>query len=161
MERKSLLSALLCLSLLMGLLSGCGGKQPQSNQAEPSSVPGSSVTPLFDTILSDEYQRAIWYGFVPDSLAGADPDGTVVTWPQFCEMLGSMVRQCDESAYPGWAELTADVPDTTLKRDSGMIGLMFAAQAIGRDYLNISRNPERDCDGNECTFDHSFDWENP
>ena len=148
MRRHPLLSFFLCLTLLAGLLSSCGGKQPQPNQAEPSSVPESSVTPLFDTIPSDEYQRAIWYGFVPDSLAGADPDGTVVTWPQFCEMLGSMIRQCDESAYPGLAELTADVPDTTLKRDSGMIGLLFAAQAIGRDYLNISRYPEQDYDGN-------------
>ena len=161
MRRHPLLSFFLCLTLLAGLLSSCGGKQPQPNQAEPSSVPESSVTPLFDTIPSDEYQRAIWYGFVPDSLAGADPDGTVVTWPQFCEMLGSMIRQCDESAYPGWAELTADVPDTTLKRDSGMIGLLFAAQAIGRDYLNISRYPEQDYDGNECTFDYPFDWEKP
>ena len=150
---KRIISLLLSVSIAFGMLSGCGGGQSKSNQAEPSSASGSSVTPQFDTIPSDEYQRAIWYGFVPDSLAGADPDGTVVTWPQFCEMLGNMVRQCDESAYPGWAELTADVPDTALKRDSGMIGLMFAAQAIGRDYLNISRYPEQDYDGNECTFD--------
>lgn len=161
MKRKTWLSIFSCFVLLAGLLSGCGEKQPQSNQTEPSSVPGSSVTLLFDTIPSDEYQRAIWYGFVPDSLADADPDGTVVTWPMFCEMLGNMVRQCDESAYPGWMELTADVPDTALKRDSGMIGLMFAAQAIGRDYMNSSRYPSQDYDGNECTFDYPFDWERP
>lgn len=171
MKRKSLLSSLLCLALLAGLLSGCGGGQTSgqpvtSGQPDTSDEPGTSgtistVSPLFDTIPSDEYQRAIWYGFVPDSLAGADPDGTVVTWPQFCEMLGSMIRQCDENAYPGWAELTADVPDTALKRDSGMISLMFAAQAIGRDYLNISRSPSQDYDGNECTFDYPFDWEKP
>lgn len=92
---------------------------------------------------------------------GADPDNTVVTWAQFTEMLGRMIQRYDESAYPAWQKLTTLAPYTKMKRDGGMIGLVFGARAIGMDAYNSRREPP-ECDwGGESTWDYPFDWEKP
>lgn len=77
-------------------------------------VPGDGAPPL------SEYQRAIWYGFVPVELTDADPDETVVTWAQFCAMLGSMLEQCDSGALSWWKAETAGSPDRGVRANVWM-----------------------------------------
>jgi hypothetical protein len=120
-----------------------------------TAVPGPKGIP------SDEYERAIWYGFLPEDLLDKDPDSTVVNWVQFATIMGNMIKRYDESAYPAWEELTRKVTATPMKRDGGMIGLVFGAQTIGMDAYNFRKWPP-DCDvGNESSWDFPFDWEKP
>lgn len=119
-----------------------------------------TVMPVSSGIPSDEYERAIYYGFLPENLVSADPDVTVVNWEQFCEMIGRMIQRYDPAAMAAWKEIApAHPPVTKLKRDGGMIGLVFGAQAIGMDSYN-SRQLPPDCDwGGESSWDYPFDWQ--
>lgn len=136
MRQKSLLSAVLCLALLLGLLSGCGEKQA-------SSQPDSPVTePLSDNVPINEYQRAIWYNFVPSELTNADPDNTIITWKQFCAMLGNMIARYDVQALSQWEEETAEAPGKEMRRDGAMVTLLFAAKAVGMAQFNADAAAE-------------------
>lgn len=84
----------------------------------------------------EEYERAAWYGFMPDDLAAADPDTTVITWVQYCGMMGDMVSAYDESKLPEWESLTQAAPDTEIKRDGAMVTLLFAAKALNMASFN-------------------------
>lgn len=127
MRYKRTISLLLVAVMALVMLSGC--------QNEPST---SDTTPNadIDVITSKEYDRAIAYGFLPEGMESVDPDATVVTWEQYCSILGNMIRLQDESALPAWEELTADAPETDMKRDGALIALLFAGKALGVDYCN-------------------------
>ncbi|MDD3920072.1 MAG: hypothetical protein PHO41_02690, partial [Eubacteriales bacterium] len=121
------------------------------------------VEPLTGGTPADEYARAVWYGFLPDDLAAADPNGTTVTWAQYCDMLGRMIKLHDESAIPAWEEMTKDAPDTEMKRDGAAITLLFAAQLSGKYYCNASpddRANESYSWGDHFSWDYPiFDWD--
>lgn len=85
-----------------------------------------------------EYSRAAEYGFIPETLADASPDGTVVTWGEYCAMLGSMIAKYDGALLPRWNKMTANAPDTPMKRDGGMMSLLFAAELMGLDSFNAA-----------------------
>lgn len=86
--------------------------------------------------IAGEYARAEEYGFIPDALLDADPDSTIVTWKQYCAMLGSMISTYDKTLLPKWEQMTAGAPDTEMKRDGGMTSLLFAAELMGIDSFN-------------------------
>lgn len=134
MEQKSLLGTLLCFSLLMGLLSGCGGGQPDA--LGTPDAPTVETTSLSGETPLNEYERAVWYGFVPEELVGADPDSTVVTWVQFCGMLGNVIRRYDSGVLAQWDKETAKAPGMEMKRDGGMVALLFAAKTMGMAQFN-------------------------
>lgn len=81
----------------------------------------------------DEWERAAWYGFLPDD--ARDPDSPV-TWAQFCSILGNMIARYDESKLEQWEKDTVDAPEAEMRRDGGMVTLLFAAKAIGLDSFN-------------------------
>ncbi len=83
-----------------------------------------------------EYARAVDHGFIPETLAEADPDKTIVTWKQYCTMLGNMIALYDKTLLPRWEQMTAAAPDTEMKRDGGMVSLLFAAELMGLDSFN-------------------------
>lgn len=82
----------------------------------------------------DELARAVEYGFVSEEMA-VSPD-SAITWKQFCEMAGRMIETYDASALPAWQELTANAPDTPMKRDGGMMSMLFAAKTISLHTFN-------------------------
>ena len=143
---KRILSFIIVLTLIF-TLAACGvpASKPGTS-TEPTSAPvaeqpptpeAPNAEPLAGKIPADEYERAIWYGFLPDEITTADPDGTIVTWAQYCDMLGRMIKLYDESAYPAWEEMTKAAPDTEMKRDGAMIAIAFAAEALGMDEQNM------------------------
>ena len=144
MKKKSVLSLTLCLALLLGLLSACGGRPEISQSPTPAPTPGASPSPdpveesaaELDEVSLLEYERALGYGFLPDGLEDDDPDSRIVTWSEFCDMLGRLVVRVNEGALPDWEEMTAEAPDTPMKRDGAMIALLFAAQTLGVDDAN-------------------------
>lgn len=169
MKRKRIFSFILCAAMLLGLLSGCGGES--ADTPDVSDVPVSNgepaATPIAGEMPADEYERAVWYGFLPDELAGADPDNAVVTWKQYCAMLGRMIALYDESKLPEWEEMTADAPDTEMRRDGAMVSLLFAAKTMGIATFNFHNGGENMAEYAErvwdvVTMDYPvFDWDTP
>ncbi len=161
---KRILSFILALTLMFTLAACAPASAPEAS-AEPASPPAAEqapeVEPVADTpteMPADEYERAIWYGFLPEELTAADPDGTVVTWAQYCGMLGRMIKLHDESAYPVWEEMTANAPDTEMKRDGAAIALLYAGQTANRYYLNA--NPD-DAYRDTYNWGEHFSWDYP
>ena len=81
---------------------------------------------------ADEFARAVELGFVETT---ADPD-CAITWKQFCEMAGRMIEAYDASALPAWQKMTANAPDTPMKRDGGLMSMLFAAKAVNLHTFN-------------------------
>ena len=66
MKTKRTLCLLICLVLMLGLLSGCGsGPDEQAMEASQQTSPKDNGAPRPD----DEYERAVWYGFLPEEVA--------------------------------------------------------------------------------------------
>lgn len=78
-------------------------------------------------------ERAVWYGFLPEDAGDSD---IPVTWAQFCSMLGKMIAQYDQSKLEQWEKETADAPNEKMRRDGGMVALLFAAKTMGLDSFN-------------------------
>ena len=97
-----------------------------------SSMPGCSAWAAEE--IDDEFARAVELGFVSEEMA-ATPDAGI-TWKQFCEMAGKMIETYDASALPAWLEMTANGPDTIMKRDGGMMSMLFAAKAVNLHTFN-------------------------
>ena len=97
---------------------------------------------LGETRPDGEYERAIWYGFLPEELVESDPESTVLTWAQYCDMLGRAIRLHDESDYPEWQKVTKRAPDKEMKRDGAMVSLLFAAKAMGYAFFNANTPAE-------------------
>lgn len=136
MKLKRTLSLLLCLVLVLGLFSGCGGGT--SPTTEPDESPEQlSAQERGEPRPNDEYERGIWYGFIPEELLDSNPYETIVTWKQFCVMLENMMMCYDESNVSAWQELTSKAPDMEMKRDGAMIALTFAAEEMGLLEQNI------------------------
>ena len=114
------LAALILAICLLSSLSACSGESPAALAAGPEEV--STEIPV------DEWERALWYGFVPAD--AGDPDSPV-TWAQFCGILGNMIARYDESKLEQWEADTADAPEEEIRRDGAMISLLFAAKAMG------------------------------
>ena len=82
----------------------------------------------------DEFVRAMELGFVSEEMA-VYPD-SAITWKQFCELAGRMIEIYDASALPAWHEMTAIAPDTPMKRDGGMMSMLFVAKAVNLHTFN-------------------------
>lgn len=99
-----------------------------------SNVLGCSTWAIAEN--NDEFARAVEYGFITGDMA-ANPDSSI-TWKQFCEAAGRMIETYDASALPAWQEMTANAPDTPMKRDGGMMSMLFVAKTINLHTFNAS-----------------------
>lgn len=101
---------------------------------------GSSAIP------NDEYERAVWYGFVSPELS--TERSRTVTWREYCTMIGSMLSFKDEALGRQWQELAALAlhSEETMVRDQGCFALYRAAELMGEQLndggiLSVSTNP--------------------
>ena len=161
MKLKQRLRLLLSLVMAAALLSACGGYA-----SGELSVQQLSPQSRGEAMPDDEYGRAIWYGFLPEALADADPDDTVLTWSQYCNMLGSAIKLHKESNYSTWLEMTQSAPDTEMKRDGAMVSLLFAAKTMGYASFNAQAPSAFDTYSPKVwevvTMDYPvFDWDTP
>ena len=125
---KRIVSIILAAMLLISF-SACDTEQSPSvsEKAEETPVEISAEMP------ADEWERAAWYGFLPED--AGDPDSPV-TWAQFCSMLGNMIARYDQSKLEQWEKETAAAPEKEMRRDGGMVTLLFAAKTMGLDSFN-------------------------
>ena len=104
-------------------------------------MPVQDVYAKAKSIPSDEYERGIWYGFMPKDLSKLSRKkvaNIAITYRQFCEMLGNVIKKTDSSKYKSWKKLTKKADNTGMKRDAGAIALVFAAKTLGYDYMNAN-----------------------
>lgn len=152
MKQKSLLSAFLCLSLFMGLLSGCGTKA-----TDPAAVPGEGQSAEVQNI--EELSRAVQYGITTEDFL-KKPD-RVVTYGEFCSMLTEIVRLRDEALVSQWEALAADAlkSDEPVQRDDAALSMFEAALAMGFDekIINIM-NWEDNSDAEDWWEGASWDY---
>ena len=113
--------------MLIALAACGGGAEMNASSAEDLSAGGAMPT--------DELERAVWYGFVPED--GTD-GSAAVTWEEFCAMLGKAISLYDESRLPAWEEETAGAPEEAMRRDGGMVALLFGAKAMDLATFNAS-----------------------
>lgn len=126
---KKRVSLLLVLAMVLSLFAGCGGGETAVSEQTTPQI-STEVRP------DDEYERFVWYGFAPEELREADPDQTVVTWAQYSNMLGSMIKLHDEKGYSTWEKMVRKAPDEEMKRDGAMVSLLFAAKTMGYASFN-------------------------
>lgn len=119
--------------LLLGALLGRFAAPAVESRIAEAQAKASGIT--------QEYARAEECAFIPAELTAADPDKTVVTWEQYCTMLGNMISAYDETLLPEWEQMTASAPNTQMKRDGGMMSLLFAAELMGIDSFNADAPP--------------------
>ena len=104
-------------------------------------LPVQNVYAKAKSLPADEYERGIWYGFMPkdiSKLSRKKAAKMTITYKQFCEMLGKMVKKTDLDKYAAWKKLSKKADKTPMKRDAGAIALVFAAKTLGFDYLNAN-----------------------
>lgn len=156
---KRLVALFLAIVMLCSLVA-CGSET--NNEESELIIENTSISTEANgaALPGNEYDRGIWYGFMPDDLAGADPS-KVITWKQYCTMLGNMIQRYDSEAYPEWQKMTADMPETTMKRDGAMLALLFAGKAIGMDEFNAWCWPSEFDWGSQCSWDYPLDWDKP
>lgn len=159
MKAKHMMFFMLGLSLMLSVVSGCSnGTETKSEELQAQGSEQTVQQEIEAMIPTNEYERAMWYGFLQDDLITTNPEDTIVTWAQYCEMLGSMVKLHDESAYLEWQEMTKDAPDTEIKRDGAAIALLYAGQLTDRYYCNADPNNYY----NETyLWGHHFSWDYP
>ena len=121
------MTVLLLAGCMLVSLVACGGNMGTSASFETANLTADEPIP------TDELERAAWYGFLPED--AGDPD-SAVTWAQFCAMLGQVISLYDESRLPAWEEETVDAPEEEMRRDGGMVALLFGAKAMGLASFN-------------------------
>ena len=151
-------------AVLLTSLAGCGqGDGATDVQESPA---GQATAASGISLPAGEYERGIWYGFLPEELAAADPEQTVVTWEQYCAILGRMIARYDDNRLPEWEAMTADAPDTEMKRDGAAVALYFAGKTMDLLYFNSGFDWNEEFEsydwGALASWDYPvFDWQQP
>lgn len=111
----------------------------------------------------NEYERGIYYGFSNKVLTGEKVSKSTITWREFCDILGNMIKLFDADALAEWENLTKDAPNVKMNRDGAAIALLYAAEIMGINYVNANWNEYNDYDiwANSSLDYPVFDWEAP
>lgn len=171
---KRLLCLFLPVVMVLGLLSGCGNRQPEQNNPTQATDPMQTQEPtvqviMEEPIVSSEVSRAIAYGIVPEEIQGDYQKS--ITHRQYCEMLTNVIRVCDSSNLAAWEETItlAAQSDKEMLREDGILAIAFALVHMGR--IEYSGNDwdffdevcaYRDQYGHDLTWDYPLfpGWEN-
>lgn len=91
---------------------------------------------MIGKIPSDEYERAISYGLVPEGWEN-DLQKTVSN-KEFCELISSLIQITKPEKIDEWNELAADamLSDNNMQRFQTAIGLFYAAQVLDCGYVH-------------------------
>lgn len=155
---KKALALLLALSLLLIVLAGCqsdtsglsASDRSMSSMASLTVIsdelePESTETPAPEEPPTDEFQRAVWYGFVDEKLS--ENKSKAVTWREYCTMIENMLSYKDTALGAQWHELAslALSSNEEMVRDQGCFALYRAVELMGEELNDgvrpVSANP--------------------
>ncbi len=153
MQIKKTLCLLLCLTMLISILSGCGNQEPANTEGSAESTPAvENISPASQpeervpVILNLETEKAMELFEIPaDWMADLS---VPADFPGFDQMMRSFISLCDVTALDIWREhVDANAyPDRAMRRDDGLVLLMLGAEALGfnvynaRDYAFCTEN---------------------
>jgi len=130
MKLNRALGLLLSLTIMLGLLSGCGGG---------SDMPQGPQTGNQETAVDEEIQKAIDLGLVPEALQG-DYDAQI-SYAEFCSILDNFTSVMFPDALSSWEDASANYRDADdlMSRMEGALVLLYAAEcsdidAVGYEY---------------------------
>lgn len=139
---KRLLSVLLATVIVFSFLACGADAQSESLNAAETYVEDSMIGEM----PSEEYDRAIWYGFVDKEFS--QNKNKTVTWREYCTMIGAMLSLKDEILGAQWQELASLAlnSDGEMVRDQGCFALYRAAELMGEELndggiRSVSTNP--------------------
>lgn len=109
---------------------------------------------------SDEYERAIWYGFADRWM----DKGRTITWSEYCAMIGSMLSHIDSSLGSEWQDLAARALKSKkeMLREQGCFALYCAIDLMDEEYndaglRSVSTNPHL-LSSNDGNLPYSWDY---
>lgn len=140
---KRLLSILLATVIIFSL-TACEEKTHSGSVNPTESLNEDS---MIGEMPSDEYERAIWYGFVDEEMS--ENRNKTVTWREYCTMIGTMLSFKDEILGAQWQELASlalNSDEEMAVRDQGCFALYRAAELMGEELndggiRSVSTNP--------------------
>ena len=152
MKLKRMVSFLLSLTLVLGLLVGCGGetKAPQEPQSGTQK-----------TVADEEIQKAIDLGLVPEALQ--DNYEVQISYAEFCSILDNFTSLMFPDALSAWEDASANYRDADdlMSRMEGALVLLYAAEccdidSVGYEYIaNLSVLISEDVNAHEgVTWDY-------
>jgi len=133
---KRSVALLLALLFLFSTISCVPQPTLISTPESATAVPSATATEVISKEMpTDEFQRALWYGFAPAELQ-TDLDKPV-TFSEFCSMVSNMMASIDQEDVAKWQSEAADASKMTdtMQRDDAMIILFMAADSIGQTAL--------------------------
>lgn len=154
---KKSICLLLSMVMLLGMLSGCGGSQPeQSTEKEPTQVTVIQSAP------DEEIQKAIDLGFVADELQH-DYD-VQISYAEFCSILDGFITTLFPQKLSDWKTVSANYrdSDTLMSRMEGALVLLYAAECCGVDTVGYEYNiPLEDLIAENVDFYEGVTWNYP
>ena len=158
--RKRLLAGICASAMLLGMAALSEGIDLPGRpmQAEAVSVSSGKMQQIQASAMPyDEYERAIWYGFLTEEYAEADPDTTYLTQRVYLDMMDRMIAKLKPERLERWKNLTKDMSNRQLHRDDAMIILLFAARTLHMDVYNGIDNTR----GMNGSWNLSYDYDMP
>lgn len=126
MKLNRILCLLLSLTMMLGLLSGCGGETdaPQALQPEQQ-----------EALKDEEIRKAIDVGIVPEALQG-DYD-VPLSYAEFCSILDNFTSLMFPNALSTWQDVSANYrnADDLMSRMEGALVFLYAAECCGVDSM--------------------------
>ena len=159
---KKLLSGILCLTLILGLLSGCGSSQTTETVQPQPAVTQAPQTLENQTPSDAEIQKAIDLGFVPESLQG-DYD-LQISYAEFCSILDNFVSVLFPDSLEEWAETSQKYRHAKMlmSRMEGALVLFYSAECCGIDAIGYESNiPLEDLIADDVDFYEGVSWNYP
>lgn len=161
MKLKRILSFMLCVAMLFGLLSGCGGETSGEEPAEQQSVSENTI------VLDDELQRASDAGLLPEEWLS--DLSTTITVAEFNTLLAKIVAMRNPDLVPEWESLAehALLHEEMAQRDDALVSIFEAAMLMGientkRNYVNedweAKSTAEDWWEGRSMDYDYFPNW---
>lgn len=130
---KRILAVFLSALMTLSLVSCTTNNAPAASPASAEQPEATALQQAAAESPSDEFSRAIWYGFA-DAVPSSDDE---VTELQLVDMLEKMLQKVDTGAAAQWMDMTAAVSKKRqVYRDYGALMLLIAAELI--DYTDFN-----------------------
>lgn len=125
---KRLLSLLLSVVMVLGMLSGCGGKteEPENPIAENQEIQETTAPVVREE--SPEIQLLLEQDWVPEAMK-QNLDETILC-KEMQDMLAKVIAYCDHSLLEQWNTIIRPT-STPMERDDGMLAIYEAACVLG------------------------------
>lgn len=157
------LIALLLIGSILVFLVACSGGATTDGSPDTSTVISQSSDET-----TEEIERAISYGLVPEEIQGEYDTG--ITFRQYSQMLTHLIGIWDESRLDEWKNIIALAAesDEEMRREDGILATAYAMVLMGADapenFFHLDINPvmeQLDGNGDAPSWDYPLfpSWE--